>query len=511
MKIMKTFLKWNLWVCLFAVTVLTSCKDDNDDGNTEDPNYVFKVADENKTLTCDAKGKTFVIDVTSTKNNSKVSFEVESSPEWAPAEIEMTALTVTVKENTTKEPRNGGKIVLIQDETGTKLEITVNQEEVTSSLNLEAGYTTARCKVLTIEPDITGYNEAPVYEWTCKKVGADGDAKVIGTEKNLPFIQLEAGTYDVSLKVTDGNIGESKSTKVTVTQEETAYSAFISEVFDYCPAPGAYVNIGLNITATAARQTAGSTLKAADVDNNNAPNVVQLGNLGGYIIFGFDHTVVNVPGKRDFRVNTRITYSATAYLPCIILVALDKNGNGKPDDDEWYEIAGSEYKNLNAEKNLTMTYQVTKESPLTYSWEKSSGESGTLSKQDYMMSATWGWPQWFKNQETSEISPIIFKGITKLPDNVTVSGMWPTAFAQYTYGYANNANLNALEGRKIASIDISWAVDKNGNKVDLPGIDFVKVYNATFEELGGYAYSSVNVAGATDCHLKGEDFDSDVE
>ena len=25
------------------------------------------------------------------------------------------------------------------------------------------------------------------------------------------------------------------------------------------------------------------------------------------------------------------------------MVALDKNKNGKPDDDEWYEIAGSEY------------------------------------------------------------------------------------------------------------------------------------------------------------------------
>lgn len=64
---MRTLLKWNLWVCLLIVTAFTSCKDDNDDGNTEDPNYVFKVADEYKTLACSAKGKTFVIDVTSTK------------------------------------------------------------------------------------------------------------------------------------------------------------------------------------------------------------------------------------------------------------------------------------------------------------------------------------------------------------------------------------------------------------------------------------------------------------
>ena len=35
MKSMRTLLKWNLWVCLLIVTAFTSCKDDNDDGNTE--------------------------------------------------------------------------------------------------------------------------------------------------------------------------------------------------------------------------------------------------------------------------------------------------------------------------------------------------------------------------------------------------------------------------------------------------------------------------------------------
>jgi hypothetical protein len=507
MKIMKTFLKWNLWVCLFAVTVLTSCKDDNDDGNTEDPNYVFKVADENKTLTCDAKGKTFVIDVTSTKNNSKVSFEVESSPEWAPAEIEMTALTVTVKENTTKEPRNGGKIVLIQDETGTKLEITVNQEEVTSSLNLEAGYTTARCKVLTIEPDITGYNEAPVYEWTCKKVGADGDAKVIGTEKNLPFIQLEAGTFDVSLKVTDENIGESKSTKVTVTQEETAYSAFISEVFAYRPAPGSKITSNPTDTEVIAIKKAKDLLKGKDINSNNtaATELVQLGSLGGYVTFGFDHTVVNVPGKRDFRVNSMIS-SSNMFFPSVIMVALDKNGNGKPDDDEWYEIKGSEHDNTKTMKGLTITYENEDVNYATCKciWKTSLEESGSMKAENYPMAGL-GWPQWIKEV-------ITFEGVTRLPDNAVMSGMFPSSYTQYEYGYACNASLGKEGGAKKCAIDISWAIDKNGNKVNLPGIDFVKVYTGVLQDLGMYyGYSWANVAGATDCHLKGEDFDSDVE
>ena len=39
-------------------------------------------------------------------------------------------------------------------------------------------------------------------------------------------------------------------------------------------------------------------------------------------------------------------------------------------------------------------------------------------------------------------------------------------------------------GIKDPSIDISWAVDNNGKKVHLPGIDFVKVYVSTFVEAG---------------------------
>ena len=38
------------------------------------------------------------------------------------------------------------------------------------------------------------------------------------------------------------------------------------------------------------------------------------------------------------------------------MVAYDKNKNGKPDDDEWYEIAGSEYNNCKTIKDYEITY-----------------------------------------------------------------------------------------------------------------------------------------------------------
>ena len=64
---------------------------------------------------------------------------------------------------------------------------------------------------------------------------------------------------------------------------------------------------------------------------------------------GFDHTILNVPGKRDFRVlgnaffgnANKEAYEGGSCEPGIIMVAYDANRNGRPDEDEWYEIEGS--------------------------------------------------------------------------------------------------------------------------------------------------------------------------
>lgn len=74
----------------------------------------------------------------------------------------------------------------------------------------------------------------------------------------------------------------------------------------------------------------------------------------------------------------------------------------------------------------------------------------------------------------------------------------------YRYGYVDNfPNLDAR-----SAIDIDWAVDKNGNKVHLPGIDFVKVYNGVDKENGWLGEASTEVAGGQDLHMLGEDVDT---
>lgn len=169
---MKKFTFRSLLAIAAAGVLFTACKDENDDGNTSKTTYEFSVKAEDNPISAPADGKTYTILVTSTKTaqagTSAVAYEVVSSPEWAPAELEQTALVITVAKNSSTEAREPGKVVLKQDESDKTLEITINQAGFSNSMSLDATYSTDRCKVLVIEPTITGFDQNPVYKWTVK-------------------------------------------------------------------------------------------------------------------------------------------------------------------------------------------------------------------------------------------------------------------------------------------------------------------------------------------------------
>lgn len=122
-----------------AGVLFTACKDENDDGNTSKTTYEFSVKAEDNPISAPADGKTYTILVTSTKTaqagTSAVAYEVVSSPEWAPAELEQTALVITVAKNSSTEAREPGKVVLKQDESDKTLEITINQAGFSNSMD----------------------------------------------------------------------------------------------------------------------------------------------------------------------------------------------------------------------------------------------------------------------------------------------------------------------------------------------------------------------------------------
>ncbi|WP_291063086.1 MULTISPECIES: PKD-like domain-containing protein [unclassified Empedobacter] len=345
---------------------------------------------------------------------------------------------------------------------------------------LQASYDAARLKIVSIEPTVSGFENA-TYTW---KLGNE----IIGNQKTLGFVSDKVGAYDLTLEITSGATSKTIKTKVNVTQELSTYSKYISQVFDYLPAVGQFTN-KLPAYVDGDTQTE-MTAKAGKALVGEKSTMITLGGYGGYVVFGFDHTILNQKDKRDFKVLGN--GFAGSSEPGIVMVAYDKNKNGKPDEDEWYEIAGSEYSNPTTIKNYTITYhkptvEDSNATPEYIKWEDNQGKSGfkaknTFHKQPY-------YPIWFGQNQLK------FSG-TLLASNYTEkNGIWTGK--QLAYGYVDNAPNNSED----SNIDIDWAVDKNGNPVKLLGIDFIKVYTATNQEAGWLGEISTEVAGAYDLHL----------
>lgn len=338
------------------------------------------------------------------------------------------------------------------------------------------------------------------------------------------FVTSVKGTYKV--KVSSGALVDTM--QVTVRQPLRQPSAFIAKVFDYLPAPGQFVN---EIPKYAPGDTYETMVtKAGKELIGEDANIITLGGWGGYVVVGFDHTIVNVAGRRDFRIHGNAFGAAAnprpnppfggSCEPGIVMVAYDKNKNGKPDDDEWYEIKGSGNFSAEAEpwysaavaaKNDVRTfrgYEMTYDRPATETpvgtpqnsvsisnyirWTDNQGQQGYKVKNTFHAQSYY--PAWVKEDK------ITYKGIRLARNGIEESGSGSYyVLYGFSYGYVDNYP-NAHDN---SGIDIDWAIDKNGNKVVLPGIDFVKVYNGIDQENGWLGEASTEISRGEDLHLLG--------
>ena len=135
-------------------------------------------------------------------------------------------------------------------------------------------------------------------------------------------------------------------------------SPVFNRVFDYVPAPGQFIN-ELPLWEEGYDASAMAEKAKADILNPDA-GLISLGAYGGYITVGFEKTIVNVAGERDFYIRGNAVQSdqynepGGSSEPGVVMVAYDINKNGLPDDNEWFEIAGSEY--LNSFFDYEITY-----------------------------------------------------------------------------------------------------------------------------------------------------------
>ena len=394
-----------------------------------------------------------------------------------------------------------------------------------NKIDLNDRYTTVRSTVLEIIPEITGYENAG-FNWYLTGTPVGPVDSLLSKTSELMFIAIETGHYELELKVLDGNRTENIPIEVMVEQETNTFSPYISQVIDYLPGVGQFVNQLPEYQNGDTQET--MIQKTNDLLVGEASSMVTLGGFGGYVTFRFDHTVANLPGLRDFRIKGNAFGAAAnpqpnapfggSCEPGVIMVAYDKNQNGEADVDEWYEIAGSSHEAVNNEpwynlglengndmeiiKNYKITYYRPQEEPDQpideyIRWEDNQGNSGYKVKNMFHNQPYF--PSWIEGDSYT------LSG-TRLPENgIDESGQGNYyVLYGYRYGYADNYP-NTHDN---SAVDISWAMDADGNKVHLPGIDFVRVHCAINQENGWLGECSTEVAGAEDLHLLGRIIES---
>ena len=341
----------------------------------------------------------------------------------------------------------------------------------------ESDFVIDRMQWLRIRPETPDEDDV-IYQWAL-------DGKVISDEKDLLHVFAEAGMYHLEFKA-KSMMGESSQT-VTVKVNDKAYVNGIAKVYEYVPAPGQFINAMPEATTDDTPETMRQKAEMALTGDG----MICLGGFGGYVVFGFDHTVVNREGN-DFVVlgNAIPTWAE----PGVIMVSYDANGNGLP-DDEWFEIAGSEYHKTTTVKNYEITWYKPESEPANPTeseyirWTDPQGQSGYISKNSNHTQTYY--PLWMGDSYT-------LKGTfmeSNIYDQSGNGANWVSPACDW--GYADNwPNTDAR-----AQIDINWAVDKNGNPVQLKGIDFVRVHTGNRVEGGWMGEISTEVTGFTDLNL----------
>ncbi len=283
-------------------------------------------------------------------------------------------------------------------------------------------------------------------------------------------------------------------------------SPYISKVYDFLPAPGQFVNELPEYMDGDSHEAILAKVEE-QICGDKDPGMISLGGFGGYVVFGFDHPVANVEGAYDFKIYANAFMAAGSSVggscePGIVMVSVDANGNGLA-DDEWYELAGSDYGKETTIKNYSITYYKpdadktpTPEGMMTDTtyirWTSSEGDEGYVMKNSFHNQSYW--PEWYEG-ETME-----FVG-TKLADNAFDQSGNGTYYVltRLDWGYVDNYANDIDEGFKI-----DWAVDAEGNPKHLTHIDFVKVYTAVNQYCGWIGETSTEVCGAEDLHPDAE-------
>lgn len=347
-----------------------------------------------------------------------------------------------------------------------------------------------------------------VYTWTVD--GKEVDAPSVETlyagrlpECILAFTPQEQGTHSVKVVMANSYVSREQSFTVNCCPAEGAYrraasgasQAACDKVYEFTAAPGQFVNERY----TAADMQAACLYAERRMREGS---YVSLGAFGGYIVAGFDHSVVN-DGGYNIRIDGNSFRGSSE--PGIVWVMQDENGNGLP-DDTWYELKGSEYLAPDTRLDYAVTYYRPAAPGLPVAWTDNEGGDGVV---DYMAAfhpQDYYYPAWIAQDSYTVVGRKLSPRTEMITENHWI-------FHEYGWGYADNFSpVDRLTDDDNPNADvngnhfrISDAVTYEGRPANLGYIDFVKVQTAVQSKAGWLGELSTEVFGIFDYNmLKGK-------
>ncbi len=314
--------------------------------------------------------------------------------------------------------------------------------------------------------------EGCTYTWTL-----DGQP-VEGLTDEIAFIfqNQPQGTHQLTLTLTNGNITQTQDFCIHVCPPAGTYQrrgggeAMVSKIYEIKPAPGHQVNgyiiVGDSYPADCTHEQACDTVLA----HFQRRWSISLGAQGGYVVAGFDHSVsTNHTGGYDLAIKGN-PYDYQSE-PGIVWVSQDVNGDGLP-NDQWYELAGSEYGMARCTQEYAITYYRPQTRRSATAWRDCLGATGYVPYLSYWNPHDYYWQDWMEGTEQT------FFG-TRLEDRSTYEN-GASNIPPYDWGYADNLGSDLIDGAagKMNYFRISQARTWDGQPANLEYIDFVKVQTA---------------------------------
>ncbi|MBD5420758.1 MAG: hypothetical protein HDR47_05965 [Bacteroides sp.] len=278
-------------------------------------------------------------------------------------------------------------------------------------------------------------------------------------------------------------------------RNETPASRYATEVFEYTPAPGQYIN-DTRTGGMTADMTSPEDAALWAKDRLGRKLFVSLGAFGGYITVGFDHEVVNSREDYDFAIfgNAFLNATGGSSEPGSVWVMQDANANGLP-DDTWYELRGSDYYDSTTIHGYSITYFRPSAPGQPVEWRDCLGASGSIDYLKAFHTQDYYYPAWIADDSYTLTGTRLQARTACDPQ----TGFWVNA--PFAWGYADNMgeDCTALDGMPQANrFRISDAVDAEGNPVELSAISFVKVQTAVLAQAGSLGEVSTEVLGFYD-------------